>query len=109
MQTLFAISRISPIVKDSLEGQPIGHCSSMLYLQLKLVVGKAIRQLEVEILSKVDKLVLGPENIGLQSPLALWVCLWVLILSYKENMVLTKAYEDASKFLIESASISSLT
>jgi hypothetical protein len=53
MQTLFAISRISPIVKDSLEGQPIGHCSSMLYLQLKLVVGKAIRQLEVEILSKV--------------------------------------------------------
>jgi hypothetical protein len=109
MQTLFVIWRTCPIIKGSLEGQTIGHGSSMLYLQLKLVAGKAIRQLEAEILSKVDKLVLGPENIGLQSPLALWVCLWVLILSYKENMVHTKAYEDASKFLIESASISSLT
>jgi len=66
-------------------------------LQLRIIVSKAIIGLEVEILSRIDKLVYGCENIGRQNPLAIWVCLWILILSYKEHMILRKVFNVGGK------------
>jgi hypothetical protein len=42
--------------------------------------------LEVDIFDDLDRLLYGPDGIGKSSPLATWVCLWNLVLAYKDQM-----------------------
>jgi hypothetical protein len=43
-------------------------------------------ELEAEILTELDRPLYRPEGIGRRNPLATWVCLWLLLLAYKEQV-----------------------
>jgi len=64
--------------------------SDEIYIQLKAILSQEIIQLEAGILSELDKLVYGIDGIGRDNPIALWVCLWTLILSYKAHIIYLK-------------------
>jgi hypothetical protein len=53
--------------------------------QVRYLISKEIVRLEIEILSEIDRRALSTEGIGRQHPIAFWVCLWILILSYKDH------------------------
>lgn len=55
-------------------------------LQLRYHTGRGIALLEAEILDDLERLLYGSEGIGKKNPLATWVCLWLLVLIYKEQM-----------------------
>ena len=97
MQSLYDIYRSCPIIKSSLDTKDIRPASSIIHLQLKPIVSEAIDDLEKAVLSKIDGLVQGTISIGRQNPLALWACLWILILSYKEHMIHTKPFQNRCK------------
>jgi hypothetical protein len=61
-----------------------------MLVQLRVQVGEAIIRVEADVLTQIDKLTQSKEGIGRQNPLAVWACLWILILSYKEHMVYLK-------------------
>jgi hypothetical protein len=67
------------------------YVSSTISLQIDLIVSRRIIELEVEILSKIDKLAQGVGTGG-EDPLAVWMCLWLLILAYQEHMIYEKAF-----------------
>jgi len=92
MQQLFALFRTGATMKHSLDSEDVRHISTAIAVQLKSIISKELVKVEIAVLSEVDKLVYGSETIGRQSPLAMWVCLWTLILSYKEHMVYANAY-----------------
>ncbi len=60
-------------------------------LQLKSIIAKEIVQLELVVLSEFDRLIYGPNKVGREKPIAFWVCLWTLILSYKSYGIYAKA------------------
>lgn len=64
--------------------------SSRMLAQLRVHVGEEIVRVETDVLTKIDKLTQSKEGIGRQNPLAMWACLWILIISYKEHMVFLK-------------------
>jgi len=97
MQKLFAIFRSGALMKDSLEDRDTTHLSVAMGTQLYLIISKAIFEVEASVLAEIDKLVYDSEGIGRRNPLALWVCLWTLILSYKDHMVFSQAYYGRSK------------
>jgi hypothetical protein len=98
MQSLFALFRIGIGVKESLDSPNLNHVSSAMSTQLRYIISKEIVTVEVEVLAQIDKLVFGSETIGRQNPLVIWVCLWTLILSYKDHMVYTDAFYVRGKY-----------
>ena len=94
MKSLFPLWATIPMGKDSLDGDSVPFCSLTVTVQLRFVIGQAIVPLELELLSKIDKVVQGSDSIDRKSPLALWACIWILILCYKEHMILTKVWLD---------------
>jgi hypothetical protein len=65
--------------------------SSAIRMQLRLPICKAIKISETYVLSEIDRMIQSKAGIGRQNPLATWVALWILILSYKEYMIFCKA------------------
>jgi hypothetical protein len=67
------------------------YTSYTVSVQIKWKIAKEIVLLEAEILSEIDKLVYSFDRTGRDKPLALWVCLWTLILCYKSHIVYHRA------------------
>jgi hypothetical protein len=65
--------------------------SSAIRMQLRIPICKAIKISETYVLLEIDRMIQGKAGIGKQNPLATWVVLWILILSYKEYMIFCKA------------------
>jgi hypothetical protein len=67
---------------------------------VRFLVSKEIVRLELEILSEIDRRVSKTEGIGRQHPIAFWVCLWTLILSYKDHRIwLGLVFSDGNSYL----------
>jgi hypothetical protein len=66
-------------------------------LKLKSAIAKTVIDLEVEILSALDQLLYKSSSIGKEIFLSTWLCLWILILSYKEHMLLIKYFSEHDK------------
>jgi hypothetical protein len=62
---------------------------SWINFQLRHRLCTAINDLEYQILKKMDQLLYGSQGIGRQNPLATWICLWILLLAYKDQMLFT--------------------
>jgi hypothetical protein len=71
----------------TIDDEVIEYSSLAIDCQVRSLVSKEIVRLEIEILSEIDKRVLSTEGIGRQHPIAFWVCLWTLILSYKDHRI----------------------
>ncbi|KAH6678189.1 hypothetical protein B0J14DRAFT_650411 [Halenospora varia] len=63
--------------------------SSRIRLQISFVISKESSELELEILSELDKILFRAAGIGRENPIAVWFCLWTLIFTYKEHMLMT--------------------
>lgn len=59
------------------------YTSSWMKMQLRAMAAKEIVKLEAIILAELDHIVYRPGGVGKDNVLALWVCLWVLILTYR--------------------------
>jgi hypothetical protein len=89
---LLGIFQTTPRIKSSPKNFDSRFVSSTISIQIESIVSRRIIELEVEILSKIDKLAQGVECTGREDPLAVWMCLWLLILAYQEYMIFEKAF-----------------
>lgn len=83
-----------PWIKSSPSSQSGAFVSSTIRVQLRLPICKEILAIEADVLTEIDRMIQRKGGIGRQNPLAIWASLWILILSYKEHMVYTKAWSD---------------
>lgn len=86
MKRLLAIYQEAPVVRDSPDFPDLYFVPSYVKMQLRHFIANGIMELEVEILDELDNLVYKSDGIGSRSPLAIWVCLWVLILAYRGHL-----------------------
>jgi hypothetical protein len=66
--------------------QPCQYASKVVHAQVKVVVARGIVDLEVEILSELQKLIFGSKGPGKLNLLPIWTCLWHLILTYRRTL-----------------------
>lgn len=89
-------------IKPTPESDEEEFISDTLWKQLRYTISKDVVKLELEVLFEMDKLLFGAETIGRQNPIGLWLCLWTLILTYKEHMIMTFNWKETGthhKFL----------
>ena len=60
--------------------------SEAVHIQLATIITKGIMDLEIDILSALEKHVLGPKGPGKDNMLPIWTCLWLMILTYRETI-----------------------
>jgi hypothetical protein len=85
-----------PLARASRE-ESLEHASKAVHVQLAVLVTQGIVDLEVEILSELQKLVFQPKKgHGKQNMLPLWTCLWLLILTYRRTLRGRPAYTSSS-------------
>jgi hypothetical protein len=86
MKRLLSLYRRAAFIKSTPDDPESPIVPSWMNVQLRHHIGKGIVDLEAEIFDEFDRLLYGSEGIGRRNPLATWVCLWILVLSYKEQM-----------------------
>lgn len=57
-----------------------------VHIQLAIIINKGIMDLEIDLLSALEKLILAPKGPGKDNMLPIWTCLWLLILTYRETI-----------------------
>jgi hypothetical protein len=88
---MFGMYRAMLVTKKSLESPHRKVTSHAMTLQFKWLISKQIIEPEAEILSEIDKLISTSDKIGRDKPIAFWVCLSTLLLSYKSHILYHKA------------------
>jgi hypothetical protein len=78
-------------MRETINSGESGMVSRTMLLQLRCLISKEMVHLEFMVLSEAEKLVFGPMTLGRANLLAMWVCLWTIIFSYKDVLVLTRA------------------
>lgn len=58
--------------------------SQAVHIQLAVIITNGIVDLEVDVLSALQKLLFGPKGLGKGNMLPIWTCLWLLILTYRD-------------------------
>ncbi|KAH6678188.1 hypothetical protein B0J14DRAFT_316756 [Halenospora varia] len=96
LHNLFSIlqSGLYMRIKPTPESDEEEFISDTLWKQLRYTISKDVVKLELEVLFEMDKLLFGAETIGRQNPIGLWLCLWTLILTYKEHMIMTSNWKE---------------
>lgn len=74
-----------PLSRTSRE-QAYEYASKVVHIQIGLVVSRGMVDLEVEILSTLQKLIFNSKGPGKGNMLSIWICLWLLILTYRRSI-----------------------
>jgi hypothetical protein len=88
---MFGIYRAMLTVKESLDSPHRKVAFHATMIQFKWLISRQIVQPEAEILSEIDRLVSSSDKIGRDKPIAFWICLWTMLLSYKSHILYHKA------------------
>jgi len=91
MRYLFNVYSQITIMKERPEDSDFEYTPYTIACQLRSLIIKEIAQLEFEILSEIDKLIRGSKTTDNANPLAVWVCLWIVILSYRDYLTFRRA------------------
>jgi hypothetical protein len=83
---LFTLFRRAALLKSSPDDEEGEFVGTWIKYQLKHRIASGIVELEVDIFDELDCRLYGNDGIGKRNPLATWVCLWILVLAYKEQM-----------------------
>lgn len=83
---LFTLFRRAALLKSSPDDEAGEFVGTWIKFQLKQRIASGIVELEENIFDEFDRLLYGHDGIGKRNPLATWVCLWILVLVYKEQM-----------------------
>ena len=62
------------------------YASRAVHNQIAVIVTKGIVDIEIDLLSSLQKRVLGSKGIGKGNALPIWTCLWLLILTYRATV-----------------------
>jgi len=74
-------------LEENLEwDQDYCYASPTVHRQLHLIAARGIAQAEAELLSDLQRLIQGSLELSQATPLAIWVCLWLLILTYRMTL-----------------------
>jgi hypothetical protein len=66
--------------------QPHQYASKAVHAQIEGIAAGGIVDLEIEILADLQKLLFGPKGLGKFNMLPIWICLWLLILTYRRTL-----------------------
>jgi hypothetical protein len=83
---LFTLFRRAALLKSSPDDEKGEFVGTWIKSQLKQRIASGIVKLEANIFDELDRSLYGRDGIGKRNPLATWVCLWILVLAYKEQM-----------------------
>lgn len=59
------------------------HASSTVNRQVAVVVARGIIDLEIDLLAQLQKLIFDTRGPGKKNMLPIWICLWLLLLTYR--------------------------
>jgi len=74
--------------------QPYQYASEVVHTQIKVIAARGIVDLEVEILSELQKLIFSSKGPGKLNMLPIWTCLWLLILTYRRTLQIVRSKEN---------------
>jgi hypothetical protein len=86
MKRLLAVFRPAAYMNGTHDFDGLSLTSSWIGKQLKFHIGQEVMELEAEILTELDRILYGSDTIGKRNPLACWMCIWTLVLAYREHM-----------------------
>jgi hypothetical protein len=86
MKSLYGIYRPSAIIKEYRDSPEFEWAPTPMVVALDDRIRKALVEVEAEVLFEFERIIFGVGGIGKQNPLAVWVCLWLLILHYNSMM-----------------------
>ena len=86
MKLLLGLYRVCPIMKHTKDSVETEFASWPMQAQIQNLVTKEAVKLEAEALSELERLLYSSQSIGSQNPIAIWVCLWLLLLYYKSHL-----------------------
>jgi hypothetical protein len=86
MKLLLGLYRVCPIMKHTEDSVEAEFASWAMQSQIQNLVIKEAVELEAEALSELERLLYSSQSIGSQNPIAIWVCLWLLLLYYKSHL-----------------------
>jgi len=66
--------------------QPHQYASKAVHRQIAVIVTGGIVELEVEVLSRLEKLIFNIKGPGKQNMLPIWTCIWLLMLTYRRTI-----------------------
>src|SRR6266536_2451250 len=92
MRDLLNLYRQITVMKERPENSESEWTPHTITLQLKSLIIREITRLELRILLEIDKLIRGSKTTDNANPLAVWVFLWIVILSYRDNLSLHRAF-----------------
>lgn len=101
LRCLFDMYQATPILKPSLETDAGDYASHAIFIQLRFVLSRVIAKQEFEVLYEIERLSKGTGLAGRDTPIAIWISLWTLMLSYEEQMIYLKASMRGLLFLLE--------
>jgi hypothetical protein len=87
MKLLLGLYRLCPIMKQTKDSVETEFASWAMQSQIQNLVMKEAVKLEAEVLSELERILHSSQSIGSQNPIAIWVCLWLLLLYYKSHLV----------------------
>lgn len=77
------LCRVLKLPRD--DYQPTQYVTRAVQLHIALVVTKGIIDLELEVLSALQKLIFGSKGAGKDNMLPVWTALWIMILTYRDT------------------------
>jgi len=86
MKLLLGLYRLCPIVKHTEDSVETEFAAWAMQSQIHNLVRKEAMKLEAEVLSELERILYSSQSIGSQNPIAIWVCLWLLLLYYKSHL-----------------------
>jgi hypothetical protein len=66
--------------------QPKKYVSPAVHIQLGVIISKGILDLEIDLLSSLQKLIFNWKGPGRENMIPIWIFLWLLILTYRETI-----------------------
>jgi hypothetical protein len=73
-----------------------------LHIRFSFIAKSAPQPIEIEILSALDEAVFGTKGVGSSNVLAIWACLWCLILIYRKLVRTYKPFQEFPEDVLES-------
>jgi hypothetical protein len=83
MKSLLGLCQTGAIIKSDLDSPAFEWAATLMVRALGSRVRNALVEIEAEVLFEFERIIFGSGSIGKQNPVAIWVCLWLLILHYK--------------------------
>lgn len=71
----------------TLRGEETKYASKAVHKQIAVVIASGIESLERDILGQVQDLIFSQKGLGKENEVPIWICLWLLMLTYRRTII----------------------